>query len=513
MKSFYDLKIATKLLISFLLVLLILTFVGLFALDQMGRVNAATTEIATKWLPAVRISLTQERVLARVRSGEFQHILGDTANMASMEKSLGERYTEFTQLQKEYEQLPLSEQEQASYAQIKKTLEAYLVEHKKIIALSRDNRKDDAMALTKGASLKAYREIDRQFSELRKSCAVGTAEASRRADEIYERSHRWIVIFLVIGIASGLGLAIIIARVVSRPLKDALVIAQKVAANDLTGKSAVSYKDETGLLMSALHDMTESLGVIVGRVRDSVGVINVASGEIASGNADLSNRTEAQASSLEETAAAMEQLTSTVKQNADNVLQANQLMMSASGVAAQGGNVVGQVVEKMGAIKDSSRKIVDIIGVIDGIAFQTNILALNAAVEAARAGEQGRGFAVVASEVRNLAQRSASAAKEIKSLINDSVEQVEDGSQLVGEAGATMSQILDSVKKVALIMGEIATASQEQSTGIQEINRAVSMMDEGTQQNAALVEQAAAAAQSLQDQASALSKVVGQFKL
>ncbi|MHB1086082.1 MAG: methyl-accepting chemotaxis protein, partial [Thiobacillus sp.] len=252
---------------------------------------------------------------------------------------------------------------------------------------------------------------------------------------------------------------------------------------------------------------------IISQVRTGTETIAVASREIASGNADLSNRTESQASSLEETASSMEQLTSTVRQNAENARQANQLVGSTADVAVKGGRVVGQVVDTMASIKDSSRKIADIIGVIDGIAFQTNILALNAAVEAARAGEQGRGFAVVAAEVRNLAQRSAGAAKEIKALIEDSVGKVDAGGKLVDEAGKTMDEIVNSVKRVTDIMSEIAAASQEQSAGIEQVNQAVGQMDEMTQQNAALVEQAAAAAESLQDQAGQLAQAVSAFKL
>jgi len=259
--------------------------------------------------------------------------------------------------------------------------------------------------------------------------------------------------------------------------------------------------------------MNESLARTVGHVRAGSETIDVASREIAMGNADLSARTETQASSLQETASSMEELTQTVKQNAENAKEANQLVVSASDFALKGGAVVSQVVDTMGSIKESSRKIVDIIGVIDGIAFQTNILALNAAVEAARAGEQGRGFAVVASEVRSLAQRSASAAKEIKTLINDSVEKVEAGGKLVDEAGATMGQVVTSVKQVADIMADITAASLEQSTGIEEINHAIAQMDEVTQQNAALVEQAAAAAQSMQDQANQLAQAVSVFNL
>jgi methyl-accepting chemotaxis protein len=304
-----------------------------------------------------------------------------------------------------------------------------------------------------------------------------------------------------------------LVRSITRPLEEAVKIADGVAAGDLTQRIEAQSKDETGRLMQALRGMNESLVKIVGEVRLGTETIATASNEIASGNLDLSSRTEQQASSLEETASSMEELTSTVRQNADNARQANQLAVTASEVAVKGGTVVGQVVETMSSINESSKKIVDIISVIDGIAFQTNILALNAAVEAARAGEQGRGFAVVASEVRSLAQRSAAAAKEIKGLIDDSVGKVDAGSKLVGEAGSTMNELVDSVKRVTDIMAEIMAASQEQSSGIEQVNQAIAQMDQVTQQNASLVEEAAAAAESMQDQASKLSQVVGAFKL
>ncbi|MDD5336794.1 MAG: methyl-accepting chemotaxis protein [Rhodoferax sp.] len=306
---------------------------------------------------------------------------------------------------------------------------------------------------------------------------------------------------------------LIIIRSITRPMRMAVKVAQTVAAGDLTSAIRVKSTDETGQLLQALKEMNDSLVRMVGEVRSGTDTIATASSQIAAGNLDLSSRTEQQASSLEETAAAMEQLTSTVKQNADNARQANQLAVAASGVAIKGGSVVSDVVGTMGAINASSRKIVDIIGVIDGIAFQTNILALNAAVEAARAGEQGRGFAVVAAEVRNLAQRSAAAAKEIKTLIGDSVAKVEEGSQQVAQAGQTMDEIVDSVKRVTDIMAEITAASQEQSSGIEQVNQAITQMDQVTQQNAALVEEAAAAAASLQEQAGNLSQVVSVFKL
>lgn len=309
-------------------------------------------------------------------------------------------------------------------------------------------------------------------------------------------------------------LGFLLLRSIVAPLDEAIEVARRVASGDLTSHIVVtSTKSSTGRLMQALKEMNDNLVDLVGKVRSGTDQISTASGEIASGNSDLSQRTEEQASSLEETASSMEELTSTVKQNADNARQANQLAAGASEVAMKGGAVVGQVVHTMKSINESSHKIVDIISVIDGIAFQTNILALNAAVEAARAGEQGRGFAVVATEVRTLAQRSAAAAKEIKELIGDSVAKVEDGTRLVDEAGATMDEIVNAVKRVTDIMSEISAASQEQSSGIEQVNQAVTQMDEVTQQNAALVEEAAAAAESMQDQAQALIQAVSTFKL
>ncbi|RZI43552.1 methyl-accepting chemotaxis protein [Herbaspirillum sp. HC18] len=321
----------------------------------------------------------------------------------------------------------------------------------------------------------------------------------------------------IAGILFGLILAALVGywlvRAISSPLNAAIKIAGNIASGDLTQRIDIRSQDETGQLMRALKNMNESLVNIVSQVRTGTETIATASGQIAAGNQDLSSRTEQQASSLEETASSMEELTSTVKQNADNARQANQLAASASEVASRGGEVVAQVVDTMGAINESSKKIVDIIAVIDGIAFQTNILALNAAVEAARAGEQGRGFAVVAGEVRSLAQRSAAAAKEIKSLIDDSVDKVHTGAELVNRAGATMEEIVESVRRVTDIMGEISAASSEQTAGIEQINVAIAQMDEVTQQNASLVEQAAAASESMQDQAAKLSHTVGVFKL
>ncbi|MRW92586.1 HAMP domain-containing protein [Duganella sp. FT80W] len=333
------------------------------------------------------------------------------------------------------------------------------------------------------------------------------------ADSLQSLTANTIVIGGILTITLAAVLAWLLSRSIVRPLVDAVRIARTVAAGDLSGRIEARSRDETGQMLQALGDMNQSLLQIVGEVRRGTDTIATATGEIARGNQDLSSRTEQQASSLEETASSMEQLTGTVKQNADHARQANQLAASASEVASRGGAVVAQVVDTMQAISVASQNIVEIIATIDGIAFQTNILALNAAVEAARAGEQGRGFAVVASEVRTLAQRSAAAAKEIKQLIGDSVEKVDAGSQLVQQAGATMQEVVGSVQRVTSIMQDIAAASEQQIAGIEQINHAISQMDTVTQQNAALVEQAAAAAAALQEQAATQASVVSVFKL
>jgi len=363
----------------------------------------------------------------------------------------------------------------------------------------------------------AVKGKDRAPAELLDQVSKQIVAATRSSAALAEAGSQRATVLSLIAMVLGSGAAIVagvfVSRSIVRPLDRAVEVAQTVAAGDLRTRIEVASNDETGQLLQALKDMNASLTRIVSKVRSGTETISVASDEIATGNMDLSSRTEQQAGALEETASSMEELTSTVKQNADNARQASQLAISACDVAAKGGNVVERAVTTMAAISESSKQIVDIIGVIDGIAFQTNILALNAAVEAARAGEQGRGFAVVASEVRNLAQRSATAAKEIKALIGDSVERVEAGSMLVNETGATMNEIVASVKRVMDIMAEISAASVEQGVGIEQINIAVTEMDTTTQQNAALVEEAAAAAQALREQTVALNEVVGVFRL
>ncbi len=367
--------------------------------------------------------------------------------------------------------------------------------------------------LVKGMDREPTKKVDAIVDYIQQQSSKVQAAAEKENAENERATMITLLATLVITAAVGAFVMVWLIRSITRPLNEAVGIAETVARGDLTEEITVEGNDEISTLMTALKNMHDSLATIVGKVRSGTDAIAHASSEIAVGNNDLSSRTEEQASSLEETASSMEELTSTVRQNGENANTASKLATTASNVAVRGGETVSQVVHTMGSINESSNKIVDIIGVIDGIAFQTNILALNAAVEAARAGEQGRGFAVVASEVRNLAQRSAAAAKEIKALINDSVERVEAGTKLVGQAGTTMDEVVESVKRVASIISEIAVASGEQNVGIEQINQSITQMDSVTQQNAALVEEAAAAAESLQNQAASLSEAVSVFKI
>ncbi len=359
-------------------------------------------------------------------------------------------------------------------------------------------------------------ELDSLLEQLSQLKELRAREAAGQASSLYQTSRSFMIALVLGSVAAGLVLGVLITRGLTRQLGGEPAYAARIAGAIAEGDLTVAIhtrNGDSGSLLFAMQTMRDKLVGIVSQVRAGTETIATASSEIAQGNLDLSSRTEEQASSLEETASSMEELTSTVRQNADNARQANSLAGAASDVAGKGGAVVGQVVRTMESINASSRKIVDIIAVIDGIAFQTNILALNAAVEAARAGEEGRGFAVVAAEVRNLAQRSASAAREIKTLIGDSVEQVEVGARLVHDAGLTMDEVVGSVRRVADIMQEITAASSEQSAGIEQVNMAIVQMDQVTQQNAALVEQAAAAAASMQDQATTLSEIVSVFRL
>ncbi len=404
----------------------------------------------------------------------------------------------------------MNEREKTALRQIKDGADTYRAAIKQAAEMKTAGKSiEEIDKLIKGAD----KEISKAFDELTKVAQEETGATAQSISSTAVSSKREIIFIGVLAAVLSMLFAWMTAINITRPLKEAVTVAAAVAKGDLTQRIEVTSTDEVGQLLQALKGMNESLAGIVTEVRGTTDSISTASQEIAQGNADLSQRTEEQASSLEETASSMEELTSTVKQNAENAKQANQLATNASNIAVKGGQVVGDVVETMASISDSSRKIVDIISVIEGIAFQTNILALNAAVEAARAGEQGRGFAVVAGEVRNLAQRSAAAAKEIKTLIDDSVNKVDSGSKQVDQAGATMTEIVQAVRRVTDIMAEIAAASNEQSAGIEQVNQAITQMDEVTQQNAALVEEAAAAAEAMQEQAEVLMHAVSIFKL
>jgi methyl-accepting chemotaxis protein len=514
MRWFHNLKINNKLLVAFIPLVAMTCVMGIFSIVQLVKVGNSSTEIARNWMPATRHIGEVQTSLARFRISEATHILQEgEAEMKAADKALATRRDIMGKQQDALAALVSDPEEKRIYAAFQQDLDAYMAESAKLTALSHAGNKDEARTLFKGASNKIYRKINDEFEALAKHNDEGSNASERAAAQIFTMSRQLIIGALVASVAVGLLLAMWVARIVAKPLNDAISVAQRVAGGDLTADIEVVSRDETGMVMSSLRDMNQSLAQVVGQVRGSTDAIATASAQIASGNMDLSARTEGQASSLEETASAMETLTATVRQNADNARLADQLAQSASGVAADGGKVVGEVITTMGAISAASRKIVDIIAVIDGIAFQTNILALNAAVEAARAGEQGRGFAVVASEVRNLAQRSAVAAKEIKQLIEDSVRQMDSGTVLVQQAGNTMDQIVASVRRVSDVVGEISASSVEQRSGIEEINKAIVQIDETTQQNAGLVEEAAAAAAALQEQAAQLAAVVSRFRL
>jgi methyl-accepting chemotaxis protein len=514
---FKNMKVGTRLIAGFLLISILGAIVGAIGIRNMSIINDKASQMYQREL--LGVSYVKEANINLIYIGRAV----SNALLASTPEEK-KRFLERVEESKRNLNMNMAKARPLFYSHKGKAMladfdsqymayESLLADLSKQVQNEAINEASPVIANFFGSFRDKSNSIDDLMTDLSKVKEKNGADADKLTTDLYESSRLFMIILVAGSVLSGLALGVLITRSITRPLGRAVTVAQTVASGDLTSQITVSSKDETGLLLQALKDMNASLVKIVGDVRGGTDTIASASSQIAMGNLDLSSRTEEQASSLEETASSMEELTSTVKQNADNARQANQLAVSASEVAEKGGAVVSQVVDTMNSITDSSKKIVDIIGVIDGIAFQTNILALNAAVEAARAGEQGRGFAVVASEVRNLAQRSAAAAKEIKGLIDTSVEKVDAGSKLVGEAGTTMDNIVESVKRVTDIMSEITAASQEQTAGIEQINQAIAQMDEATQQNSALVEEAAAASQSLQDQASKLADVVSVFKL
>jgi len=509
-----NIKIGMRLSAAFAFILLLLGSIVFSALWQFGRINDAKAamvetshkaKLAAAWREG--IATNSVRTLARARSN-------DPAEDAMLEREMKEVSEQVSKVQEELEKLVKSEKGKANLQAVASQRKAYSEVRTELF--KRKASEGTSPEFKSAIADKLVPEMKKYVASVDNVVAFQDSlfqEANNRIDEVYVESRKFLIVLGIAALGFGIVLGLILTRSITRPLARAVELAQQVATGDLTADIQVTSKDEVGVLLSALKHMNESLLKTVTEVRSGTDTILTASQQIAAGNLDLSARTEQQAGSLEETASSMEELTGTVRQNADNARQANMVAASASNVATKGGEVVAQVVTTMASINESSRKIADIIGVIDGIAFQTNILALNAAVEAARAGEQGRGFAVVASEVRNLAQRSALAAKEIRTLISDSVNKVDAGSQLVAQAGATMNEIVQGIMRVTDIVSGIANASAEQTMGIEQVNSAITQMDDVTQQNAALVEEAAAAAGSLEDQAASLSQLVSRFKL
>lgn len=512
--SFNKSKISTKLGIAFGVMVLLLMMLGGLMLSMTANIERSVLDIADRRTPIIKdLGNLRDEINLQARLTRNMVIFTEQAAIEQAGQRIASSRQTVTEILKRLDELILSEEG--------RNLEAKIIELRGkfrdstdhfLEAVKQGNRDEAVKILTNDvrpiqepyfAAIEAQSKF--QYVKLRQS-------EEQAASAISTMKITTVGVVLTAVVVASL-MALIIIRSITTPIQRSIEIARAVAAGDLRSQIDTEGTNETAQLLQALNNMQQGLQEVVGQVRSSCESVSTASHEIAKGNQDLSSRTESQASALEETAASMEELGSTVRQNADNARMANQLAQSASTVAGQGGEVVARVVETMEKISTSSNKIAEIIGVIDGIAFQTNILALNAAVEAARAGEQGRGFAVVASEVRSLASRSAEAAKEIKSLINASVEQVQGGSQLVDQAGLTMQEVVTSIRRVTDIMGEISAASSEQSSGVAQVGEAVTQMDQATQQNAAMVEEMAAAAAGLNTQANELVQAVSIFQL
>ena len=511
--SLTQFKIGTRLGIGFAVVLGLLVAVLLVGLYSMGQLSARTHDIVADKNVKMAAANTMSDNVRTITLAITSVVVAPTEALVQAELAkIGEARKKYGAAKETLQKKISTDKETALMAELDAALKSGAPLNNKVIELRNAGQTEEAIAFLTQQAAPSLKIVLGALDSLVAYEAQQAAQAATDAETLSASARASMIALGSVAVLLGAFVAWIITRSITQPINAAVSVAETVASGDLSSHIVVNSSDETGRLLGALQAMNTSLLGVVAQVRHGTEAISTASSEIAAGNLDLSSRTEEQASSLEETASAMEELTSTVKQNADNARQANQLAKSASEVAVRGGSIVSQVVDTMGTINESSKKIVDIIGVIDGIAFQTNILALNAAVEAARAGEQGRGFAVVATEVRNLAHRSASAAKEIKELIAASVANVDTGSRLVNEAGQTMGDIVDSIVRVTDIMGEITSATHEQTIGIEQINMAIAQMDEVTQQNAALVEEAAAASQSMQEQAGELAHVVGFFK-
>ncbi|MBV8501299.1 MAG: MCP four helix bundle domain-containing protein [Paucibacter sp.] len=519
MNAFNNLRIGVRMSLAFALVLLLLIIMAVVGAMQARNINYYAEYYPTNILPSLTVIYRLEQAVSDARRLEGQHILAeDPAERRSLLDRIAKaRQTTQEQL-KAYEPLVADDEDRDLLKKVTDGAAAYMAAQEQVLRASEQGLNDpaqrhQALQLSLGPARAAFtplRESISQWWAYNERLAAKTTETARAS---YGRVL-WTFSLLTVGaLAVGILAAVMITRSIVRPVEQASIALKAVAEGNLTVSVRSESRDELGELLSTLGHMTQNLSRIVAGVRTGCEQINVAAAEIAQGNGDLSSRTESQASNLEETAASVEQMTAQIKANADNARQADQLAHHASDTARDSGAAVSEVVKTMDGIAHASNKIAEIIGVIDGIAFQTNILALNAAVEAARAGEQGRGFAVVAGEVRLLAQRSAEAAKEIKTLINDSVGQVQAGSGLVHKAQQTIELMVEEVRKVTSLVGEITVSSREQADGVTQINVAVSQLDQATQQNAALVEQTAAAAESLRLQATQLNEAVSFFRV
>ncbi len=512
--NFKNLSIAHKLALAFGAVAVVLAALAALAYTRIGVLEHQIKVTNNEEFPQIELNHHIKDELNQVaRNMRNLLLMSDATALAKQVDTLEASSKGIVDTIAKLDRVMLTAAELADQQVLRAAAGQFLGLKTRFVSLVGAGEADQAKALLltdlRDAQLAFQNTIDKAIAD-----QTVVVDAGGDVAEALAESTRTLILWLACAAVAACALiAFPTTRSITVPLRSAVAVARRVADGDLTSVIVVSSTNETGQLLLALQGMNGALARIVGGVRDGTVALATGAAQIASGNLDLSARTEQQAGALEETASSMEEMTSTVRQNAHNARQANALAATASAVAQKGGAVVARVVETMDGINDASRKIVDIIGVIDGIAFQTNILALNAAVEAARAGEQGRGFAVVASEVRNLAQRSAAAAKEIKVLIGDSVERVELGAQLVAQAGHTMDEVVASVQSVTAIMAEISAASHEQEAGIEQINQAVTEMDSVTQQNAALVEEAAAAAQSLQEQSDQLARMVSVFKI
>jgi methyl-accepting chemotaxis protein-1 (serine sensor receptor) len=517
MSIFNNLKLGHRLALGFGLVMSLMAALTLAAYVGLSDTNDDLLSIADNTVPSLQVAADLKSTSLNLRRFEYNHLVSeDPSRLLVLEADIAKQQADLLQTFKAYEPLISGDEDRALWQEAQADALRYVSQWGAIQALSGQiggAGKSVAEERLTGPSREYFEQLQAKLDKLWTFNVNHADQVKKESAVSYRQVLLAVLVLAAAAMVFGLLAAVLITRSIVRPITDAVGIADHIASGDLTQKIVVSGRDETSQLLTAMQKMQQALGTLVSSVRQGAEGVATASAQIAQGNQDLSSRTEQQASALEQTSASMEEMGSTAQQNADNARAASQLAASASSVAVQGGEVVGQVVSTMREIQHSSQKISDIIGVIDGIAFQTNILALNAAVEAARAGEQGRGFAVVAGEVRTLAQRSAEAAKEIKQLINASVERVEQGTTLVDRAGSTMQEVVQSIQRVTDIVGEISSASQEQNAGVNQVAEAVTSMDQTTQQNAALVEESASAAASLQQQADQLLKSVSVFRV